>query len=106
MNSCCCPADLDLRTVCNELGEVKDDYFKIGVQLGISLAVLKRFKEEEDPLAAVIDYWLRGNTASHITWHTIVEALKSAYVGKYDGLADRIYSKYCSSDTALDSGKA
>ncbi len=64
-------------------------WFKIGVQLGIPHSKLLEFEEMRDPLAAVIDYWLKGNvteSASPISWNSIVTALKSAYVGE-PGLA-------------------
>ena len=67
----------------------------IGVQLGIPHAKLLQFRDEIDPLSAVVNYWLRGNAGVPISWKSIVTALKSEYVGE-PGLAQRIYSKYCS----------
>ena len=64
--------------------------------MGIPLHKLKEFEEEDDPLAAAIDYWLRGNVESvPVNWKSIVDALKSGHVDE-SGLAKRIASKYCS----------
>ena len=87
-----------MRTVCNELGTVKFKWFKIGVQLDIPQYVLKQFeKDEDDPLSAAVDYWLKGNVTDSdlpISWKSIVDALKSEYVGER-GLAESIRKKYC-----------
>ena len=80
-----------------ELGEVAHNWFKIGVQLGISHGKLKEFEKEVDPLSAVINYWLSDNvedTEVPVSWKSIVAALKSSYVGE-TGLANKISSKYC-----------
>ena len=53
------------------------------------------FKKRDDPLAAAVDYWLRGNVEDvSVSWKSIVVALKSSHVGE-TGLAKRISSKYC-----------
>ncbi len=89
------PADLDLRKVCRALGRVKAKWFVIGVQLGIPHDKLEEFKEERDPLSAVVAFWLNGNVADiPISWKTIVEALKSIHVGE-PGLAGEISQQYC-----------
>ncbi len=88
-------ADLTLRTICKELGRASHKWFKIGILLGIPRHVLKQYEKEDDPLSAVIDYWLEGNaeaTAAPISWYSITEALDSV---KEAALADKISKKYC-----------
>ena len=86
-----------MRTVINELGTLKYKSFKIGVQLGIAYHKLREFEKESDPLAANIDYWLRGNAkiGLPISWQSIVAALRSPQVDE-SGLASTIEQKYCS----------
>ena len=87
-------AHLDLRTVCDELGEVKYLWFEIGVQLGVPRYKLKEFRKEDDPLAATVDYWLCGNVEGvQVSWESVVAALNSTHVGE-TGLANRINRKY------------
>ena len=89
--------DLDLKTVCDELGTLKYKKFEIGVQLGIAYHKLKEFEKELDPLAAAIDYWLKGNAKEGLpcSWQSIVAALRSPAVDEA-GLAGKIEEKYCS----------
>ena len=56
--------------------------------------MLQEFKEERDPLSAVIDYWLRGNATESISWKSIVTALQSKHVGE-SGLAEQIRAEHC-----------
>ena len=93
----CSPAKIDMRAICEALGDVETKWFKIGVQLGIPRSKLQEFKKDEDPLSAVVDYWLRGNVTESVTpisWATIVKVLKSKYVGE-PGLAEKINKDYC-----------
>ena len=86
-----------MRTICKELGEVAHKWFKIGVQLGVSRGKLKEFEKEDDPLSAVIDYWLNCNVKDSevsVSWRSVVAALESSHVGE-TGLASRISKKYC-----------
>ena len=62
--------------------------------MGIPRNKLLEFQGSPDPLAAVIDYWLRGNVTEPISWDTIVTALRSHYVSEA-GLAEEINQKYC-----------
>lgn len=56
---------------------------------------MKKIEDEEDPLSAMIDYWLKGNVVgSEISWKTIVAALKAEAVGEME-LADEIATRYC-----------
>ncbi len=60
-------------------------WFEIGIQLGIPRHKLKWFRKEDDPLSAVIDYWLCGNVESvPLTWRSVVEVLKSDHVDESD----------------------
>ena len=85
-------------TICDALGRVDTKWFRIGVRLGIPRHVLKQFKrDEEDPLSAVVECCLQGNATEAtkpFSWQSIVEALKSDYVGE-PGLAEEIRKKYC-----------
>ena len=86
---------MNLKEVCEELGEVAHRWFKIGVQLGVPHHKLKEFEKEVDPLSAVIDYWLNGNAERvPVSWRSVAAALESSYVGE-TGLATRISRKYC-----------
>ena len=91
-------AAFDLRSICAALGSIElDTWFKIGVQLGVPHRKLMEFKRGPEPLAAVIDYWLKGNVTESvvpISWKSIVDVLKSEYVGE-PGLAEQISQKYC-----------
>ena len=85
-----------MKNICDALGSVETKWFKIGIQLGIPRDKLQEFKKEDDPLSAVVDYWLRGNveeSVAPISWKTIVAALKSKYVGE-PALAEEISKKY------------
>ena len=86
---------VNLKNVCSELSEISGKRFKIGIQLGISHSKLKEFEREDDPLSAIVNFWLRGNVQSvPVSWKSIVEALKSRHVGE-TGLANTISKKYC-----------
>ena len=88
-------ASLKLRTIINELAEVKPKAHDIGIQLGVPLAKIVAFKGEGDLLTSVIDYWLRGNVSDvPVSWWFIVEALESKSVDE-SGCARRIREKYC-----------
>ena len=84
-----------MRTVCRKLRIVSHKWFTIGILLGIPHVTLKKFKvEEEDPLSAVINYWLRGNvveSAEPISWKTIVAVLNAIDEA---GLAKEITKEY------------
>ena len=86
--------DLNLRNICNELGGIKTKWLEIGIQLGIPRRKLLEFKEDRDPLSAVVEYWLNGNTKVPVSWKSIVAALKSEHIAE-PGLAEKINKKYC-----------
>ena len=85
-----------MRIVLNELATVNFKWFKIGIQLGLPRHVLKQFEKEDDPLSAVIDWWLNGNADPDvsISWSSIVEALRSKSVAE-PGLATEINEERC-----------
>ena len=86
---------LTLRHICAQLEHVSYKWFKIGLHLRIPRYKLMEFKEEDDPLAAAVGYWLCGNVEGvPVTWRSIVAALNSTRVGE-NLLAKRIYEKYC-----------
>ena len=79
----------------NELSEVRDKSTQLGMQLGMPLYKIKQFDREDDRLAAIIDYWLRGNVENGPpqNWESIVKILKTGQVDA-SGLADTISQKY------------
>ena len=80
---------------------VAHKWFKIGVQLDVPRHKLKEFEKEDDPLSAVIDYWLNGNVEGvPVSWRSIVAALESSHVGEI-GRANRISMKYCQQQNTL-----
>ena len=84
----------DLRTICKELSRVPDKLIAIGVQLGISHNKVTKFMKEDEPLSAVINFWLSGNVKKiPLNWQSIVKALKSGHVDETK-LANKIISRY------------
>ena len=88
------------------MAAIKYKWFQIGVLLGIHRHKLKEFEQENDPLAAVIDYWLKGNVDGiPRTWESIVAAFKSGERSE-SNLANRLKRKYCLKEGEVDnSGK-
>ena len=88
---------MDLKTVCNIFGKVAHKWFKIGIQLGIPRKTLLGFKKDDDPLSAVVDYWLNGNAGSGgvpVSWKSIKEVLNSEHVDE-SGSANQVNQEYC-----------
>ncbi len=89
--------------------KVETKWFRIGIQLGIPRSTLEKFKkDEDDPLSAVVNYFLKGNVKklSPISWKSIVAALESEYVGE-SGIAEQIIEEYCKpEDTKVEKGKS
>ena len=84
-----------LRAICEELSKADHKRFEIGIQLGIPRGKLEKFEKKDDPLSAIIDFWLRGNVKDvPVSWRSIVAALESSHVDEA-GLANRISKKYC-----------
>ena len=86
---------LNLMNICSELSDIAHKRFKIGIQLGIPRNKLEELEGEQDPLSAIVNYWLRGNVKDvPLSWRSIVKALTSKHVGEM-GLANVIDKKYC-----------
>ena len=73
---------------------------RIAIQLGVPFETIQELKKEEDPLAAILYYCLKGNAEKTLTWELIVEALKSSHVNE-GGLAADIEKKYCKKEEAI-----
>ncbi len=74
----------------------------MGIQLGIPRHVLKQFEKEDDPLSAVVDYWLEGNVmkpATPVSWKSVVAALEAESVEE-KALAESISKKIASNRIA------
>lgn len=84
--------DLNLKSVNNALLAIRTKWFDIGLQLGISRNKLLEFKDDPNPLSAVIDYWLKGNLDVPVCWKSIVTAVKTEQETQ---LAEEINKKYC-----------
>ena len=77
---------------------MKHKAYEVGVQLGLPHSKLLQFKQEGNPLASAVDYWLRGNVPDvPVCWGALVAALESRQVGE-TGLAKTLREKYCVCD--------
>ena len=67
----------------DELYNIRDKWFDIGVQLGLDNGTLQSIKTENsntgDALREVLTYWLKRNSSS--TWGALFKALRSRPVG-------------------------
>lgn len=69
-------------------------WYSIGLHLGIPDDKLLKFKEEEDPLTAVVMCWLSGKVGSApLSWRSVALVLESTSIGEV-WLAKRITEKY------------
>ena len=98
----------DLATVVNELQEVRDIWFSVGVQLNMPLADLRSiradFKDKSsDCLLETLSVWLTRTDPSPPSWERLVDALSSPAIDR-PTVAERIMRTYCSqsSDAATD----
>ena len=76
----------DLATLQNALYEVRDVWFKLGVQLKVQIHDLRAIRAEcssdlGDCLLEMLSRWL-SNTIPAPTWQTLVDALCCTAVGK------------------------
>ena len=87
-----CPGNLDYKTVCSELRPVQHKYFEVFIALGVPHHKLKEFEKEADPMAASVDYWLKGNVedAEH-SWMSVVKGLR---IAEEKELAEQIEGKF------------
>ncbi len=91
----CCIIVNDLRVLRNLLDVASRKWHMIGIQLGIPKNKLDEFKNLDDPLSEVINYWLHGNVKGDpVSWETIVKVLRTEHVGE-PGLTAKIQSKFC-----------
>ncbi len=96
------PATLELSIICKELDAVEEKWFEIGLHLGVPYYLLQEFKKEDDPLAAVFDYYLKDNIKDSIlSWKYIVDVLKSEDIGGRL-LAESINKKYCQEEGSVE----
>ena len=98
----------DLATVVNELQEVRDIWFSVGVQLNMPLADLRSiradFKDKSsDCLLETLSVWLTRTDPSPPSWERVVDALSSPAIDR-PTVAERIRRTYCSqsSNAATD----
>ena len=91
----------NLKTICNELADVKYKWSRIGVNLGIPFCKLEEFKEHRDPFLCIINYMLTN--VDTFSWKSIVDALKSRDVDE-PLLAKSIAEKYKVIKSTTDNG--
>ena len=85
----------DLGDALEELLDVNQKWFEIGLKLNVPPGTLENFKTLE-PTASMHEMlfcWLR-ETNPPPTWEALADALKSHTVGEAE-LAQRLRSKYC-----------
>ena len=80
---------------------MRHKWFQIGIQLGIPHHILRQFSNENDPLSAALDYWLKGNVVESNLWKSIVAALESTFVDE-PLFANEISRKYCQDEEGYD----
>ena len=84
-----------MRTLCNELEDVKHKAYEIAVQLGVSHSKFMQFKQDGNVLASSLNHWLCGNVPDvPVSWRSVVVALESKQVGER-GCAKKIQATYC-----------
>lgn len=76
-------------------------WFMLGIHLGVPYDKLQEFKREDFPLAAVINFCLKGNINPPLTWLSIVEALKSQDIGEAE-LGRKLGLKYCPEEEMME----
>ena len=84
----------DLKDVQEELIDVSNKWYNIGLQLNLQPGVLDGIREHKDAnscLCEMLKFWLKTN---HSTWQLLVKALNSRSVSETD-LAKRLKDKYC-----------
>ena len=88
----------DLATLVNELHEVRDVWFPLGVQLKVPLADLRSIRADyrdksSDCLLEMLSTWL-SSTAPPPTWQRVVDALCCASIDRHS-VGYRIREIYC-----------
>ena len=86
----------DLGQVLEELQDVCDRWYRLGLQLKVRPETLDRikaqFSDSTHLLLEMLKTWL--TTADNTSWKTLTDALKSRSVSEY-GKADYLESNYC-----------
>ena len=77
----------DLATVVNELHEVRDKWYHLGVQLNMKPSDLDPIQKQymnncDDCLLQMLSLWLTKTTPSPPSWQRVVDALCSPAIGK------------------------
>ena len=83
----------------NELHEVRDVWFQLGVQLKVPLADLRSISADYHDkssrcLLEMLSTWLSRSTPSPPTWQRVVDALCCTSIGK-DAIGEHIQQVYC-----------
>ena len=91
----------DLAILVNELHEVRDKWYHLGVQLKVQLHDLDAFQTQynnnpDKCLLKMLSHWLTM-TPPPPTWQRVVDALNSPSIGK-PLIADKIRRTYCTDD--------
>ena len=80
------------------VAEISAEWKHVAIQLGLSTNKCNEIKKNEDEcrdrFMAVFDEWERGS-CKPFTWSTLITALKSPIVGKYE-LAEKLQQKFYS----------
>ena len=92
----------DLKTLVNELFEVRDKWYHLGVQLNMRPSDLKAIRTQyhndpDDCLLEMLSQWLSITTPPP-TWQTVVDALYCPAILK-PLLAETISEKFCNQNT-------
>ena len=90
----------DLKELLEELHEVRDIWFRLGVLLGVPSSDLRAIQTQcrdlADCLMEMLSHWL-AMTPPPPTWQRVVDALNSPPIKKYD-IAERISEEHCTED--------
>ena len=97
----------DLATLVNELHEVRDKWYHLGVQLNMKPSDLNAIRIQymnnpDDCLLEMLCVWLT-KFPSPPTWQTVVDALSSPAIGKQSA-AERLKQIYCKPNPTLAPG--
>ena len=88
--------ELDHAFQLDELVNVRERWYLLGLQLKVSTKKLDRiraqFPDPEDQLPEMLKTWL--TTGDNTSWKALTDAVKSRIVGGYQ-IADYLESKYC-----------
>ena len=79
----------DLRLLLEELQDVCNQWYNLGLQLGVRPKT-SQFSDSRDKLLEILRTWL--TTSDNTSWKTLADALRS--VGKH-WLAGSLEGKYC-----------